>query len=54
MMTKNMTSKLNEPAIELNKLLCLAGNSSPINKNGITPKPMENPIINIIRLIKGR
>lgn len=40
-----MTPKLNEPAIELKTLRCLTGNSSPSNKNGIQPKPIENPII---------
>lgn len=40
-----MTPKLNEPAIELKTLRCFAGKSSPINKNGMQPKPIENPII---------
>lgn len=54
MITKNINKRFNELANELNKLLCLAGNNSPINKNGIVPNPMENPIMNIIKLISGR
>lgn len=48
-----MTPKLNEPAIELKTLRSFAGNSSPSNKNGMQPKPMENPIIYMTRLVSG-
>lgn len=50
----NITPRLNVPAIELSKLLCGDGNSSPINRNGIQPNPSENPIINTIKLVNGR
>lgn len=52
-MTKNMAPKLNDPANELSRLRCADGKISPINKNGIDPKPTENPIINTIRLTSG-
>lgn len=53
-MTINITAKLNDPAIELRRLRCGDGNISPINKNGIEPKPTENPTINTIKLVNGR
>lgn len=54
LMTTNITARLNEPARELNKLLCAVGNNSPIKRNGMQPNPMENPIINTMRLATGR
>lgn len=53
-MTINMKAKLHEPAIELSKLRCGDGNISPINKNGMQPKPTEKPIMNTIKLVSGR
>lgn len=50
----NITAKLYEPASELSRLLCAVGKSSPISKNGMQPKPNENPIINTIKLTTGR
>lgn len=53
-MTINITPKLNEPAIEPSVERFSAGNSSPSNKYGIQPKPIENPIMNTTRLINGK
>lgn len=50
----NMTPKLNDPAMELSMLRCWVGNSSPISRNGMHPKPIEKPIMNTIKLTSGR
>lgn len=48
-----MTPKLKDPAIALATLRCSAGNSSPNSKNGMQPKPIENPTIYTTRLVSG-
>lgn len=52
-MTKNIADTLKQPAIELSRLRWAAGNISPINKNGMDPKPNENPSMNVNRLTSG-